>query len=105
MNASKEQNVRTWKPELQAIMAILRSWDPIGVLPGPGDDDGPMDEYDDYAYGIHTILRGGANSEALADHLETIRTETMGCPPDRQRDELIAAELLKRWRHLKGEAV
>jgi hypothetical protein len=29
----------------------------------------------------------------------------MGCPPDRQRDELIAAELLKRWRHLKGEAV
>jgi hypothetical protein len=64
-----------------------------------------MDEYDDYAYGIRTILRGGANSEALADHLETLRAETMGCPPDRQRDELIAAELLKRWRHLKGEAV
>ena len=66
MNASNKQNVQTWEPELQAIRTILRSWDPIGMLPGPGDDEGPMDEYDDYAYGIRTLLRTNANREVLA---------------------------------------
>lgn len=47
------------------IETALRRWDPIGVLPGPTDDYGPMDEYDTYAPQILSSLSSSCSVEGL----------------------------------------
>jgi hypothetical protein len=83
--------------ELNHIKKVLQRWDPIGVMPGPKEDDGPIDEYDSYAPGIHTILRGGATVDQVAQHLQHIRTLSMGLPVNRSKDRVFATELVSWW--------
>ena len=85
------------KVAVRHVESVLRRWDPIGVLPGPGDDMGPMDEYDSYAPQIVSLLSRGATVEAIAEHLEGIRTGMMGHPPLREVDERFAQELVSWW--------
>jgi hypothetical protein len=77
---------------ISLVCAALREWDPIGVFP-----DCPVDEYDSYAPHIVTLLRSGANQTEIADELERIRTQPIGLPPNRPRDEEIARGLLIEW--------
>lgn len=64
--------------DIRAVEAILRRWDPIGVLPGKG---GPVDEYDRYAPHIVSMVKGGCKAEELASHLEHLAVVTMGIGP------------------------
>jgi hypothetical protein len=75
--------------------SALREWDPIGVF--PNWPDGPVDEYDSYAPHIVTLLRAGANQTEIADELERIRTEPIGLPGNRPRDEEFARRIVEDW--------
>ena len=85
---------RTFESDVAAVQEVLREWDPIGVFPN-WDDSPARDEYDSYAPEILAALYVGQTVEAIADHLQAIRTRTMGLPARRDRD-LETAKLLLR---------
>jgi hypothetical protein len=89
--------------DLEEVEAALRRWDPIGVLPGPGDDQGPMDEYDSYAPQVLGLLMRGSGVTEVEQHLVAIRTKTMGCPAHPPTDRSIAEQLVSWWRE-RGRA-
>ena len=85
------------KHELEYVRGALRRWDPIGVLPGPGDDQGPMDEYDAYAPHVLGLLQGGADAIALERHLGEMRNRSMGDAQPRPASDRPAAEDIVAW--------
>jgi len=86
---------------IHAVEAVLRAWDPIGAAPG---EFAPADEYDSYAPHIVSILAGGGSVEELANHLEHIRTVTIGLPADRDRDMDWAGKLIVWWKQQNERA-
>lgn len=83
---------------IEHVEAVLRRWDPIGVLPGPGDDEGPVDEYDSYAPEVVILLRDGAGVNEIEEYLHEVRTRRMGLPRVLGVDRPIAEELAEWWR-------
>lgn len=81
--------------QVRVVEEILRRWDPIGVLSVEG---GPPDEYDSYAPHIVTLVNQQCSVEELAQHLETVRTKTIGLPRDPTRDTEVAIELITTLR-------
>jgi hypothetical protein len=79
--------------DIATVQEALRHWDPIGVLPGPGEDEGPMDEYDSYAPHILSLLMQGCGAPEIQAHLILIRTRSMGLDPYPATDSRIAREL------------
>ena len=73
---------------------MLREWDPIGVFPAC-EPSPARDEYDSYAPQLLSMLYSNKPLSEIADRLETIRTESMGLPRCRQRDEAAACQLLE----------
>jgi hypothetical protein len=84
---------RKFDRDIELVKDVLRRWDPIGVFSGRSGSPA-ADEYDGYAPQILSLLYRGASQRAIANHLETVRTEQMGMPPLRSRDKDIAEELL-----------
>jgi hypothetical protein len=80
---------------ISLVCTALREWDPIGVF--PNWPDGPVDEYDSYAPHIVTLLRSGASQTEIANELQRIRTEPIGLPANRPRDEEMARRILAEW--------
>jgi hypothetical protein len=80
---------------IRAVQAILRRWDPIGVLPG---EAGPADEYDSYAAHIATLVSEGASVDKVTAHLGKIRTQAIGLRADPQKDAVAAAEIIQTLR-------
>ena len=77
----------------------LRSWDPIGILNGPLDTCGPMDEYDSYAPVVLRLMLEGASEAVIADHLASTRYHTIGVGLDGASGlERDIAERLCEWR-------
>ena len=71
---------------------LMHQWDPIGVAWAPS----ARDEYDSYLGSVAERLRGDASVEEIADFLESVRTQRMGLPRNRNFD-LRAASVLKGW--------
>lgn len=84
--------------DIAYVQSILRIWDPIGVLPDPGDDQGPMDEYDSYAPQLVTLLREGATVNKIQDRLSEIRTKSMGLAAYPEKDRPTAEQLVSWWK-------
>lgn len=80
---------------ISLVCTALREWDPIGAF--PNWPDGPVDEYDSYAPHIVTLLRAGANQTQIADELQRIRTEPIGLPANRTRDDEFARRIVAEW--------
>ena len=80
---------------IHAVEAILRRWDPIGVRPG---EFAPADEYASYAPHIVTIVIGGCSVAQLSQHLEHLRTHTIGVEANRKRDLRIAIDIVRALR-------
>ncbi|MBV8896751.1 MAG: DUF4262 domain-containing protein, partial [Acidobacteriaceae bacterium] len=78
--------------DIELVRKVLRRWDPIGLSHGRGGDPA-VDEYDGYAPQILSLLYRSASQKVIPSHLEILRTEQMGMPPLRSRDEDIAEEL------------
>ncbi|SJZ31684.1 hypothetical protein SAMN02745126_00238 [Enhydrobacter aerosaccus] len=71
---------REMAAELEELKSLLlNDWDPIGVAGIPE----AADEYDSYAFHLHSMLTAGATSEAVAEYLSwavTSRMELTGNP-------------------------
>lgn len=85
------------RPENQRhlmVSAILRRWDPIGVISAENQD-----EYDGYAAHIVRMLDAGANTEDLVRHMCQIVTVSMGMSGfDEAHSRAFAQELVDFWR-------
>jgi hypothetical protein len=57
-------------------------WDPIGVAGAAG----ARDEYDGYVPQVVAMLFEGCTADAIASHLSTIETESMGLSRSADRD-------------------
>ena len=79
------------------VEEVLRRWDPIGVIVGTVEDGCPVDEYDSYAPHFVTLLSHGCSVDELADHLESIRVESIGLPAFRSSDLAVASNLVTWW--------
>jgi len=78
--------------QVRSVEAVLRRWDPIGVLMVDG---GPEDEYDSYAPHIVSLIRHGGSLAEVVAHLNHLRTESMGLPMDTQADTAVAEEIIR----------
>lgn len=93
-NKEKKRRVMA---RVAAVQESLRRWDPIGICPGA---DGPLDEYDSYAFGLVSIVDRGGSLEELRRALEHIATETIGMPSAPGRDLTCAREIVAALRDL-----
>lgn len=89
--SSKEQQ-RHPMEQVRKVAAVLRRWDPIGILPG---EDGPGDEYDSYAPHIVSLVQRGDSFAQLVIHLHHLRTETMGLPANMELDKEAAEGIIR----------
>lgn len=85
--------------DVEYVQEVLRRWDPIGVLPGPSEHEGPINEYDSYAPQLVTLLRKGASVDEIQNRLVEIRTMSMGLPTYPEKDRLAAEQLVSWWRN------
>jgi hypothetical protein len=70
-------------------------WDPIGVDAFVGAPT--RDEYRSYVLGLLSLVKSGADKDAIAEHLGTIVYDTIGLSRCREREEKVA-EILVKWR-------
>jgi hypothetical protein len=84
---------RRFDHDVAAVKAILRRWDPIGVLADHRESPA-RDEYDSYAPQLLSRLYAGAATSEVADCLENLRVQHMGLEARRSFDEQIAQELI-----------
>jgi hypothetical protein len=76
VNAGDEkQRWRRYGPEF--CLLLWATWDPIGV-------GVPLDEYDNYAPPVWTLLARGASEEEIASHLRDVRERMMEVGGDEQ---------------------
>lgn len=76
---------------IRTVEALLRKWDPIGVLSVEG---GPMDEYDSYAPHIVSMVQNGCSVAQLSAHLRHLRTEVIGVPSNEDADQKTAENII-----------
>ena len=84
------------RPENQRhlkVMAVLRRWDPIGVI-----SDENQDEYDSYSAHIVRMLDAGATVDDLVQHMRWIVTVRMEIGFDEAQSRDCAQELVGFWR-------
>jgi hypothetical protein len=98
MGVDRKERKKEAMANIAHVQEVLRRWDPIGVFPGPSEDQGPMDEYDFYAPRLLGLLQRGAEVEAVEARLVRIRTRWMGLDPYPPSDRPIAEELVAWWR-------
>jgi len=96
---TEKKNLRSQaRADIAVIEDALRRWDPICVLPGPNDDQGPMDEYDSYARQVLSMLMQGCDTRELQRWIGLIRTDSMGLKTDPASDSETARKLVTWWR-------
>jgi hypothetical protein len=97
---SEEQSDYLSMPQNQPhlkVMAVLRRWDPIGVI---SEDN--QDEYDGYSVDVLHMLDRGATVNEIIDYMRWVVTDRMGMShfnEPHSRD--CAQELIDYWRSLK----
>src|SRR5690349_5192575 len=81
------------QPHLK-VMAVLRRWDPIGVIRADNQD-----EYDGYSGDVVRLLDGGATVEEVVDYMRWVVTERMGMSRfDERHTRDCARALVEFWR-------
>ena len=85
------------QPHLK-VMAVLRRWDPIGVI-----SERNQDEYDSYSVDIVRLLDRGASVEKIVDYMRWAVTERMGITFNEPHSRDCAEELVNDWQLRKGE--
>ena len=85
------------QPHLK-VMAVLRRWDPIGVI---SEDN--QDEYDGYSSDVVRMLDGAAGVDDLLDFMRWLVNDRMGMTHfDEPHSRACAQELVDYWRSHKG---
>src|SRR5688572_25747701 len=84
------------QPHLK-VMAVLRRWDPIGVI---SEDN--QDEYDGYSADVVRLLDRGATVDDIVDYMRWVVTERMEITFDEPHSRDCAEELVNYWQSRKG---
>src|SRR5687767_4324470 len=85
------------QPHLK-VMAVLRRWDPIGVI---SEDN--QDEYDAYSVDVVRLLDRGATVDDIVEYMRWVVTDRMGMSFfDEPHSRDCAKELVDSWRSRKG---
>ena len=80
------------QPHLK-VMAVLRRWDPIGVI---SEDN--QDEYDSYSVDIVRLLDRGATVDDIVGYMRWVVTDRMGMSHfDEAHSRDCARELVDYW--------
>ncbi len=80
------------QPHLK-VMAVLRRWDPIGVI---SEDN--QDEYDGYSIYIVRMLDRGATVDEIVEYMRWVVTDRMGLSHfDETHSRDCARELVDYW--------
>ena len=85
----KDKHVARIRNEIDEVLWTF--WDPIGV----NDTPEARDEYRGYISGIFRLLEAGRDRYAIAEHLMSLETVSMGLGGDRASCERVADLLLK----------
>ena len=85
------------QPHLK-VMAVLRRWDPIGVI---GEDN--QDEYDGYSVDVVRLRDRGATVDDIVDYMRWAVTDRMGIAFAEPHSRDCAEELVNYWRSRKSE--
>jgi hypothetical protein len=90
---------RRWtKQRLRELSLILwTAWDPVGV------EGVPLNEYENYAPRIASVLERGGDVPAVAEALSQIRAKYMGGDRDPDRDREAAGKIVQWFRVVTGE--
>jgi hypothetical protein len=96
MEPSDYLNMPQNQPHLK-VMAVLRRWDPIGVI---REDN--QDEYDSYSADVVRLLDRGASVDDIVDYMRWVVTERMEIAFDEPHSRDCAQELVDYWRSRKG---
>ena len=90
---------RRWTNQrLRELSLILwTAWDPVGV------DGVPLDEYENYAPRIASVLERGGDVAAVTEALARIRGKYMGGDLDPHRDREAAAKIAQWFRVVTAE--
>ncbi len=75
------------------LRALLREWDPIGVM---HFDPPPLDEYDHYLAPVFFALRAGGDATDVRRAL-TQALGNMGLSPAGPREDETAARIVRWW--------
>jgi hypothetical protein len=80
------------------VLAILRDWDPIGVISATNQD-----EYDAYAPELLRMLDAGASPQFVADWLMSLATEHIGLSyVNKEHTEKCAKTPVEFWTATRG---
>jgi hypothetical protein len=80
------------------LRALLRRWDPLGVVHGAEPEaDRPVEEYDRLIPGVYKRLRAGEGEEELLAFLERELVDRFGLSPRPVVDRQFARELVAWW--------
>ena len=92
MEPSEYLNMPQNQPHLK-VMAVLRRWDPIGVI---SEDN--QDEYDSYSVDVVRLLDRGGTVDDLVDYMRWVVTDRMGMSHfDEAHSRDCAQELVNCW--------
>ena len=94
MEPSEYLNMPQNRPHLK-VMAVLRRWDPIGVI-----TEENQDEYDGYSVKIVHLLDEGATVDDLVDYMRWVVTERMELRFDEPHSRDCAQEIIDYWRSI-----
>jgi len=84
------------QPHLK-VMAVLRRWDPIGVI-----SEENQDEYDSYSVQIVHMLDRGASIDDIVEYMRWVVTERIGIRFNEPHSRDCAEELVSYWQSRKG---
>ena len=85
------------QPHLQ-VMAVLRRWDPIGVI-----SEENQDEYNSYSIDVVRLLDRGASVQDIVEYMRWVVTDRMGMGHfDERHSRDCAQQLVDHWRSRKG---
>jgi hypothetical protein len=79
------------EPPLE-VMAVLRRWDPIGVI-----TEANQDEYDGYSAQIVHMLDRGATVDEIVDYIRWVVIERIGIGFNEAHSRDCAEELVSYW--------
>ena len=85
------------QPHLK-VMAVLRRWDPIGVI-----TDEHRDEYDAYSVPIVHMLDAGASVDEIVDYMRWVVTDRMCIVFNETHSRDCAEELGEFWRSRRSQ--
>jgi hypothetical protein len=81
------------QPHLK-VMAVLRRWDPIGVI-----SEHNQDEYHSYSVDVLRLLDRGATVDEIVEYMRWVVTDRMGMSHfDEEHSRDCAQELVDYWR-------